>query len=90
MRKDGLCGSYFLDSTHAGGMCSGSWVCYAYFYVTFNFCLGVGIALMSDPIFCPITELKFSNFFQTYLLKLTETALNYLNQMSRHMTKPTK
>ena len=50
---------------------------HAYFYVIFNFCLGVVTTLVSDPIFCRITELQFSNFFQTYLLKLTETALNY-------------
>ena len=36
---------------------------HAYFYVTFNFCLGVGTTLVSDPIFCPITELQFSNLF---------------------------
>ena len=84
MQKDGLCGSYLLDSTHAGGMCSGSWVCCIQPMRTFMLhliiCLGVGTTLVSDPIFCPITELQFSNFFQTYLLKLMETALNYTIQ----------
>ena len=33
-------------------------------------------SLVYDLIFCPIAELQFSNFFQTYLLKLTEIVLN--------------
>ena len=34
------------------------------------------LLLVYDLIFCPITELQFSNFFQTYLLKLAEMVLN--------------
>ena len=34
------------------------------------------LGFVYDKIFCPIAELHFSNFFQTYLLKLAEMVLN--------------
>ena len=68
---------------------------HAYFYVTFNFCLGVWTTLVSDPIFwpwAPVFKFLSNLFVKTYrngtkLLRPNKPRHDKTNKMSVHPVK---